>query len=667
MPENSRTEYYLGIDTGGTFTDGVLLDPVTREILMTTKVLTTHHDLKICINQILDRLAEGRQAGIRLVSLSTTLATNAIVEGKSRPVGLFLLGYDSQLVHQYDFHRQFSTDRYFFISGGMDLQGREQAALDEAGLEEKALELRDQVEAWAVSSYAGTLNASHEERAGALLHKQTGLPVVQGHHLTSRLNSIRRATTASLNAGLLSTAYDFVHTVEDMLARRGIACPLVIVRGDGSLVSAGFAAQRPVEIIHSGPATSAIGGLYLSGLESGLVVDIGGTTTDLAVMERGHPIMDGGEAAVGGYHTSVRTIKARSFGLGGDSQIRFSPRGPITVGPERVVPLSYLAQAYPDVKKDLEAWLIAVPERFYSDKIEYWMLRREPRQPFNDPRTNKALDLLRSGPKRLPWLLKQSGAVSTIQVDGALLLRQDIIARAGLTPTDLLHVTGEYTPYDSEVACLAVAAIAQMRGVSPEEFIEQAREVMTRKIAAEIIGFVTGHPLPEEEIKTEHGGLARWMFEENLSGTNPFLGCRLALKMPIIGIGAPARAFLDPVGRALGTEVIYPPCYEVANAVGTVVGNVLVQKEFEVLPRVIGQMVNGYLVRTGSEQRVFETAALALEFAREEIARQVFAEACAAGAVEPEISVEQVDLLGDMYTLRAKAVGKPGRSGSLVG
>lgn len=662
MTANLSREYYLGIDTGGTFTDGVLLDPQTREILKTTKVLTTHDDLKKCITGVLDQLVDSQHDDIRLVSLSTTLATNAIVEGKARPVGLFLLGYDEQLVHQYNFHRQFSTNRYYFVSGGMNLQGREQASLDEAALKNKALAVGSQVEAWAVSSYAGTLNASHEERAGQLLHELTGLPVVQGHHLTSKMNSIRRATTASLNAGLLSTAYDFVHTVEEMLAQRGIACPLVIVRGDGSLVSAGFAATRPIEIIHSGPATSAIGGLYLSGLESGLVIDIGGTTTDLAIMDHGFPLMGGSEAAVGGYNTSVKTIKARSFGLGGDSQFRFGPNEPISVGPERVMPISYLAHIYPEVKKDLEAWLIAAPDRFFSDKIEYWMLRHEPRQPFNDPRTNKALDLLRSGPKRLPWLLRQSGAVSTIQIDGAALQQQDVIARSGLTPTDLFHVTGEYAPYDSEIARLAIEAISQMYGVSPDQFIKDAREVITRKIIEEIIGFMTGHSLQDEDHLMKRDGLGRWMFEENLGRMNPFLGCRLELKVPIIGIGAPARSFLGPVAKALGTEVIYSDHYEVANAVGTVVGNVLVQKEIEVIPHVVGQVIFGYLVRTGSEQKMFETVELALDYARKEVARQVFVEACSAGAVEPEILVEQIDLIGEMYLLRAKAVGKPNPS-----
>jgi len=654
------TSLFLGIDTGGTFTDGVLLDHEQRRIVKTAKVLTTHHDLRICIEQIINQLTPEDPQQVQLVSLSTTLATNAIVEGKSRPVGLFLLGYDPELVFQYGFEKQFSTDRFYFIPGGMNLQGQEQAPLGEDLLSERATELANQVEAFAVSSYAGTLNASHEERAGELLQRVSGLPVVQGHHLTSRLNSIRRATTACLNAGLLSTAFDFLNTVQRMLAQRQIQCPLIVVRGDGSLVSADFAARRPVEIIHSGPATSAIGGLYLANLSSALVIDIGGTTTDLALVQDGRVVLDGRETTVGGYHTSVRTIRARSFGMGGDSLIRFTPRGEISVGPERVMPLSLLAHTYPEAKRDLEAFLISAPERFYADKLEYWILRREPRQAFSDPRTNKVLELLREGPRRLSWLLKQVGAVSTVQIDGGLLLRQDIISRAGLTPTDLLHVTGEYAPWDVGVARLAVQAIGPMFGGDPENFVASARQTMTRKITAEIIHFLTGHSVPDEKVDSDMGQLAKWLFDENMSNRDPHLGCQIKLKMPIIGIGAPARCFLTPAAEALGTEIIFPPYYEVANAVGTVVGNVLVQKELEVLPRVEGSMITGYLVQSGSAQHVFERLSEALHFARESAATQAREEAYAAGSDEPSIELSEYELEGGIYRLCARAVGKPG-------
>jgi N-methylhydantoinase A/oxoprolinase/acetone carboxylase beta subunit len=108
---------YLGIDTGGTFTDGVLLDPQTRHITQKVKILTSHQDLKTCISQVLDRLVPDDPASIVFVSLSTTLATNAIAEGKRQPAALLLMGYDPDLVYQFEFQKQFGTDVYFFVQG----------------------------------------------------------------------------------------------------------------------------------------------------------------------------------------------------------------------------------------------------------------------------------------------------------------------------------------------------------------------------------------------------------------------------------------------------------------------------------------------------------------------------------------------------------------------
>ena len=662
---------YLGIDTGGTFTDGVLLDPLTRQVVQSAKVLTTHHDLRICIANVLDALLPPGSRRVALASLSTTLATNAIAEGKHRPTALFLLGYDPELVYKFEFDRQFGSDPFFFIQGRHNVEGREQVPLDEVGLLEKVRQVAEKVEAFAVSSYAGSRNPSHEERASQLISQLTDKPVVQGHHLTSNFDSIRRATTARLNASLLSTTYDFLHTVQGMLRQKGLDCPLYVVRGDGTLVSAEFAAHRPVEIIHSGPATSAIGGQYLSGVDSALVVDIGGTTTDLSIIDHGHTLLEDGEATVGEYRTSVRTIRARSFGIGGDSQIRFDPRHNLTIGPGRVVPLSYLAWAYPECRKDLLAWLAAPPAIWYPERIEYWILQRSldeaipkgGRTLLNDPRVHRALELLQAGPARLSWLLKQVGAVSPVQLDSALLVRQEVILRAGLTPTDLLHVTGEYAPWDAEIARRVVEAVARMWDVSIEDFIAQARRWITRRIIAEILHFFSGALLPSRGHHLGRKDLANFLFDENLSPGDPYLGCQLQLKVPIVGIGAPARSFIPPVAQALNTRAIFPEHFEVANAVGTVVGNVLVRQEAEVMPWVDGAVQRGYYARAANQQVGFATLAEALDYARRTISDLALSEASAAGAHQPFLQVEERALLGETHVLVASAAGKPGNEG----
>jgi N-methylhydantoinase A/oxoprolinase/acetone carboxylase beta subunit len=180
--KTTAPSYNLGIDTGGTFTDGVLFDPQTRQVVMSTKELTTHYDLKICISQILERLIAGDPARISLVSLSTTLATNAIAEGKRKPIALLLLGYDSELVYKFDFHQQFGTKNYFFIQVRHDLNVIEQFPLDQAEVKRIAVEIQGKVDTFAISSYGGPANSEHEERAAEIVSDLTARPVVQAHH-----------------------------------------------------------------------------------------------------------------------------------------------------------------------------------------------------------------------------------------------------------------------------------------------------------------------------------------------------------------------------------------------------------------------------------------------------------------------------------------------------
>jgi len=661
-----EAKWYLGIDTGGTYTDGVLLDSASRKVLRTAKVLTTHSDLRQCIAEVLDCLAmDDDPAAIAMVSLSTTLATNAIAEGKRRPVALLLLGYDPELVHKFNFHRQFGTSHYFFIDGKPGIDGKDSIPLDEAEIAKVVGEIHGEVEAFAIASYAGHRNPIHEERAGEMVASLTGFPVVEAHHLSSELDSIRRATTASLNASLLSDTQEFLDAVQAMLEQRQIRCPVMIVRGDGSIVKAEFARKRPVEIIHSGPATSAIGGQFLAGVDSALVIDMGGTTTDIALVEQGKVQAEVQAATVGPYRTCVRTIRARSLGLGGDSLIRFDHSQNMTIGPERVLPFSHFCAEFPHMKPVLVQWLREKQVIHYHDRLECWALRKEPARPVRDARTRLAVQYLQEGPWLLPQLLKRVGVVSPYQLYVEDLINQGVIERVGLTPTDLLHVTGEYAPWDSEIARIIVDAIAGGLGIEREEFIRRARDWMTRQIAAEILQFLSGKVLSEEGVfKAGRHGLDRWLFEKSLVSTHPTLGCAITLKVPMVGIGAPAKAFLQDVARVLRTEIVFPEHYEVANAVGTVVGHIMVRLEGEVIPVVDGMTVRGFSARAAHVQKEFEDFEEARIFARAQLCHLVAAEALDAGAREPMVECAEEEILPDrMVRFSAWAVARPDLNG----
>ncbi len=253
----------LGIDTGGTYTDAVLVDHDTGQVLDGAKALTTRHDLALGIGAAIAAVfgSEGafRPADVTLVGLSTTLATNTLAEGHRGAVCLLLIGYDRGLMREYKFEAQLATDDVVYLAGGHDGLGNEVAPLDEDALRSAILARRDTVEAFAVSGYFAVRNPSHELSARDLIAELTGRPVTCGHELTSKLNAVRRATTAALNAHLVAPLTELIGSVERTLAEWGIAAPLMVVKGDGSLVRAEWATRRPVETILSGPAASVSG------------------------------------------------------------------------------------------------------------------------------------------------------------------------------------------------------------------------------------------------------------------------------------------------------------------------------------------------------------------------------------------------------------------------
>ena len=653
---------YLGIDTGGTFTDGVLLDPQTKQVIKTTKVITSHHDLKICIAQVIEQLVPDNPEDIAMVSLSTTLATNAIAEGKRKPVALLLLGYDPELVHQYKLQKQFGTQNYFFVNGKFGSDGVEIIPLDESEIVRITKAYQNKVDAFAIASYAVYSNASNEIRAGDTVSQLTALPVVLAHQLSSEPDSIRRATTASLNASLLANLQEFLTAVQEMLVQHQVRCPVMMIRGDGSIVQSEYACKRPVEMIHSGPATSALGGLFLSGHDQALVIDIGGTTTDISLVEQGRVQIQKEAATVGNYRTSVKTIKARSIGLGGDSHIAFDHHRSLTIGPERVISLSYLCFTNPSVKQDLLAWMEKKKTIFYSDSLDVWMLRREPSRPPDHPKIQQIIDLLRNGPQLFANIKKQTGPIIPVLIRE--LINLEIIDRAALTPTDILHITGEFTPWDAEIARRVTELAASQWDESANAFASRVRQLMTQQIVAEIIQFLSGCSLSQTPFDIKKVHLDRWMFNENLADQNPFLGSSIFLKAPIVGIGAPAKALLPAVAEALKTTITFPEHYEVANAIGAVVGNVVVRQDGEVYPDVQGAAWHGFILQAGNTLTRFEKFEQAVESGLKKLKDMAVAEAQAAGAENIIAQCEEHKIWNGMTRLSAWAIGKPGLNGN---
>ena len=648
----------LGIDTGGTYTDGVLLAYKSRRVLAKHKSLTTKRDLSVGIGRVIDSITIDDPAAVKMVSISTTLATNAIAEGKGKRVALFLLGYDPELIATFQMEKRLATPHFFFFTGGHDIYGSEREPLDLEAIVAQAAALAGTVDAIAVSGYFSPLNPAHENQVFEALSERCDLPVVLGHQLSTKLGSIERATTAALNASLLSALKEFVAAVRRAMARRGIEAPLMVVRGDGTLMSDAFAGQTPVATIHSGPAASAIGGRFLSGVDDALVVDVGGTTTDVALVRRGQVTVSEEGATVDGYKTAVRAARLLSIALGGDSHLALNQRMVMAIGPERVAPLAYLAGEHPQIRQHLKALARRDLARLTPEWLEVWYLLREPSDErwLRNGRNRALVEALRPGPLLLPELLQRLDLFHPSQLSAGDLVRQEIIGKAGMTPTDLLHVDGRFVRWDREAAEIACDIFCRFQDRERAAVQEEVWKRMTEKIVGAILTFLSGR-----DLEKGNDNIGWWFFQDGLYDLSAHLDTAFRLRLPIIGIGAPAGIVLEGVAAALHTDLILPEHHEVANAAGAVAASVMVDEEIVIYPRLSerGLKVIGYYVQMSKGRELYAEVEEALDRARRLGRERVLQGALEAGADSPRVLVEEIVTGMDSYRIRAKALGNP--------
>jgi N-methylhydantoinase A/oxoprolinase/acetone carboxylase beta subunit len=659
-PKSTPEPLVLGIDTGGTFTDGVLLEYNSHRIIAARKSLTTKRDFSIGIENVIKEIELGDPSAIQLVSISTTLATNAIAEGKGKRVALFLIGYDPELITSFQMEERFATPHYFYFNGGHDLHGQEKEALDLPGILEKTKTISDQVDAIAISSYFSPRNPEHEIRSQKAVSSVCDLPIVLGHQLTTNLGSVERATTAALNASLLAVLQEFIIAVRRAMENRGINAPLMVVRGDGTLMNDEFAARTPVETIHSGPAASAIGGKFLSKKDQALVLDVGGTTTDLALIKDGQVAISETGASVSGYKTAVKAANLLSIGLGGDSYIFLGRGNEIELGPERVVPLAYLAYQYPNVRDRLTALANMSFPFPYPRELEFWFLQRD--APEGEPFSTQELEviqLLKSGPKPASEVLKSLGLLDTSQINLEALWREEVLGKSGLTPTDLLHIDGRHNPWDQEAARVALKVFCNYLNLDEAVFISQIWNLIAEKTVRAVIQFLSERNLPPKN-ESQHE-LINWFLENVLKPHHAELDTRIQLKVPIIGIGAPAEVMLSETAQIFGTQLILPEHYQVANAAGAVAGSVMVTENILIYPHLSSDNIDviGYYLQARENREEYEDLDQALNQAKKIAAGTALNAALRSGADNPEVLVEVIQDGMDSYQVIAQAVGKP--------
>ncbi len=641
----------IGIDTGGTYTDAVVYDYEKRQLLASAKALTTKEDLSLGIGKALDALPAELLQKAELAALSTTLATNACVENKGGRAKLILWGVDRKVVEKTgDAFGLPPAEEIYFQPSFVGPDGESHGEIDWALFEENLEPWFSDCDAVGiVELYAMKDNAAVEKRSRALLAERLHIPAVCGHELFSDLNSVRRGASTLLNARLIPVIEAFLRAIERAFEARGIGAKVVIVRSDGSLMSEQFTCSKPVETLLCGPAASVMGGLALTGEQNCLIVDMGGTTTDVALVKDSVPVKVRDGVHVGNWKTFVKGLYIDTFALGGDSAVRCQG-GSLHLEEGRVIPLCILADRCPDVLGKLAA-LDARAEKSSQPIHEFLTLVKDiSGSPHYTAEEKTLCAALADG----PLLLEEAAAavkrdIFTLRSDR--LEAEGIILRSGLTPTDVMHLRGDFAAYNREASRLAANQVARSLGCTVEALCGMVYDAVCEKLYRNLLRILledrfdhfrrNGLDAGTELLISESYRLAREGKRDSFFSFLPHLPATL------VGIGAPIHIFLPEVARLLGTRAVIPEHSGVANAVGAVLGNITATRTVQIAPQFDVGGISGYLVYGRAENRLFEELEDAKRCAEEEASAAAREEAEERGAVgDISVTVKSTDRSG---------------------
>ncbi|MCR5666480.1 MAG: hydantoinase/oxoprolinase family protein [Eubacterium sp.] len=583
----------IGIDTGGTCTDTVVYDLDEKKVLAYGKANTTHEQLEIGIRDSLRTISREWMEKASYISLSTTLATNAAVENKGGRVSLIFIGVEEKTVKDtYENYGFDGTDFMYFIPG--DAMKKEEPNWDEVKAQIPAMV--DGYDGVAISQlFARSNGGEYEKKLKEMITEYCDLPVVCAYEIFKDLNAVKRGAGALLNARLIPVIDEFFTAVQNVLDEEQISLPFVIMRSDGSLVSAEYSRRYPVETLLCGPTASAKGGKELfvkndgNTLENAIVIDMGGTTSDIALIKDAEPVIDEDGVKVGKWETFVRGIAIDTFALGGDTHVMYK-NDQLLLGNRRVMPISQLATKYPKVMEGLLQCNM-MPHGSTRFLHEHFLLMNgekclDAKEQYTESEV-AICEALKDGP------LSHQQLAAIVGKDAFLLKTErledeGIILRCGFTPTDAMVLKGDFElgRVGYKAAKEACEFMAKSMGIDETtdyqtEIPARVYELVQERLYCNLVRILwmdTREGKIEEEELTHLEALARDSFYAEKEGSEgvSFFKNVFATDAKLLGVGAPTHVFLDGVAKALHTKGLLSEYSGVSNALGALLGDVCV-------------------------------------------------------------------------------------------
>ncbi|MDO5423282.1 MAG: hydantoinase/oxoprolinase family protein [Eubacteriales bacterium] len=637
----------IGIDTGGTYTDAVVYDMDAKRVLCAGKALTTKAQLEIGIAAALDQMDPEYVKQAEMLALSTTLATNACVEDKGSRAKLLFIGVEEasreRLGEVYASYGFRDLSQLVFLDGKPEGIYQEPQEPDWEELKRRSVEEFSMCSAaGVVQIYPQSNGGRFEKEAKEVLEEQLGIPVTTAYDLFAEVDVLKRGAGTLLNARLIPLIDEFLQAVKHVMRARGLEIPITIVRSDGSMMAEELARECPVETLLSGPAASAVGGSVLAREDDAIIVDMGGTTTDIALIRNQRPVMADTGIYIGKWKTMVKGMYVETFVLGGDCAVRFR-EGKLFLDSRRVIPLSLLAKEHPEVLGKLRK--LAEEKRTHTRMLhEFYVLQKDISGNAGYTEEERRLcGALCEGPLMAEELAKKLGT-SIYVLHTERLEEEGVLMKSGLTPTDMMVVKGDFAVYEPEAALAAIAFLAQNVRAEEAEIPDLVYDLVEKKLYCSIARILLEQKYPKKGRILREQGISEfleWAYEDakREEGTE-WMRAAVTTELPIVGVGAPIHIFLPRVAKMLGTRMILRENAEVANALGAIAGQVVTKVQVRVKAEYKSGLLQGYAVYEGTELRMFERYGAALEFAKEAAKRQVLLKARKQGASErPQVQV----------------------------
>ncbi|HZH35151.1 MAG TPA: hydantoinase/oxoprolinase family protein [Pyrinomonadaceae bacterium] len=544
----SPSAYRIGIDVGGTFTDVVVVDHATSEVVSQLKVPTTHSALEGValgiINAIESALSELEISpdDVVFIAHSTTQATNALLEGDVANVGIIGVGsglesfkarIDTRVPAIELAPNRFLQTEHCFVSsqiaGDANLLGKIVEDLRDAGAEVIAV------------SEAFGVDAPENENRIAEIAREKGLLATSGHEVSSLYGLRTRTRTAVLNGAILPNMLHTATMTDECVRRAGIRAPLMIMRSDGGVMSVDEVHRRPIMTMLSGPAAGIAGALMHERVSDGIFIEVGGTSADISVIRDGQPQTK--PAKVGGHRTYLNTLDVRTLGIAGGSMIRESGGEIVDVGSRsaHIAGLQYSSFQEPEIFENASLMHLRPTKHDTEDYIA---------------------------------IVTPSGATFA------------------LTPTCAANLLGlipenAFAKGNQEAARAAFLPLAEKLGVSVEEAARRVLEISCRKVEKQIEELISEYNLDRATVELVGGGGGAASLVP-FTGTLMNLPARIASKAEVIStIGVALAMVRDVIERniiAPTPEQILQVRREAAEAVikiGAVPDSVEVQIEVD--------------------------------------------------------------------------------------